>query len=52
VLRRSGTNHLGADAYLGTTYEVATAAFTTDPAGGAWSAGAVASSEIGPQVTV
>jgi hypothetical protein len=52
VLRRSGTNHLGADAYLGTTYDVKTTTLTTDPAGGAWTAGAIASSEVGAQVTV
>jgi hypothetical protein len=52
VVRRSGTNYLGATAYLGTSYAAATAAFTTDPAGGAWSAGAIASSEVGAQVTV
>jgi hypothetical protein len=52
VLRRSGTNHLGADAYLGTAYDARTAVFTTDPVGGAWTPAALASSEIGQQVTV
>lgn len=52
VIRRSGTNYLGPDVYLGTAYGVAAAAFPLDPAGGAWSAAAVAATEIGQQVKV
>jgi hypothetical protein len=53
VVRRAATNFLGPAAYLATDYTVAVAAFPMDPStSGAWTAGDVASTEIGQQVTV
>jgi hypothetical protein len=53
VIRRAGSNYVGADVYLGTSYFMAVDPRPLDPSTGlAWTAADVDAAEVGQKVTV